>query len=78
MRHHHPVVADVAERLASQLPLPPHLAKATPGYIMSSFSEEEGAFKPAPTPPKPRAAGAAPAGAAASQQGRKSARQVRI
>ena len=57
------------------MPLPPHLAKATPGYIMSAFSDAEGAFKPAPAPPKPKAVGPAPAGAAASKQSRKSARQ---
>ena len=55
-KHHHPLVAEVAHKLAAQEPLPPHLLRATPLYIMSAYSDAEGAFKPAPNPPKPRPA----------------------
>jgi len=44
----------VASCLAHQTPLPPHLARATPLYLMGAYSDAEGAFKPAPVAPKPR------------------------
>ena len=44
----------MASCLAHQTPLPPHLARATPLYLMGAYSDAEGAFKPAPVAPKPR------------------------
>ena len=64
-RHHHPTVAEVASCLANQQPLPPHLARATPLHLMGSYSDAEGAFKPAPVAPKPRPKQPSPANAAA-------------
>lgn len=66
-RHHHPTVAEVANCLAHQQPLPPHLARATPLYLMASYSDAEGAFKPAPAAPKPRPKQAAAVAGEATQ-----------
>jgi len=69
----------VASCLAHQTPLPPHLARATPLYLMGAYSDAEGAFKPAPVAPKPRPKQPSPAtdGGGAPTQTASAARKTR-
>ena len=68
-RHYHPVVSELAAKVAAQQPLAPKFAKATPLSLMNSYSFAAGAFHPAPAPPKPHRL--ATAHAAAMSKGEK-------
>ena len=63
-RHYHPTVSSLASKLATRDPLPPRFLNATPLALMNSYSDANGAFHPAPTPPKPHRLAAAAAAAA--------------
>ena len=52
-RHYHPMVCELAEKVAAREPLPPRFLSATPLSLMSRYSDAGGAFNPTPTPPKP-------------------------
>ena len=58
--HYHPVVAELAAKLATQRPLPPKLRHATPLALMETYSGAGGTFHPPPPLPKPRKAAATP------------------
>jgi nucleolar complex protein 3 len=51
-RHYHPVVSELAAKLAAREVFPPRFLNATPLAIMDSYSDANGAFHPAPNPPK--------------------------
>lgn len=68
-RHYHPVVAQLAKRLAAAEPLPPALGRSTPLRLMATYSDASGAFNPPPQPPSKRRRAADAAKRAASSSG---------
>ena len=63
-KHYHPTVRELASKLAMREPFPTSFLRATPLSIMNAYSDANGAFHPAPQPPKAHRLASAAASAA--------------